>query len=669
MAREFSDADFIQEEVNAAPAQAAPSREFSDDAFLPSYADGRAPTNPINRSPVSAEDRAKLSLGNMPGKLKFLKERFEDAQPDKDGNILVKQNGLWHAVDPKGLGNVDPWQLTKKIVGSTVPSYTRDLAKKVGLEIPTMAEDGSVRDLMAAGSELKKDAADLYDVAVVGTAAGIGAAKGMAAAGPGGAIVGAGVGGMGGEAMKTSLGRLYGTYDASPEEQVSDIGWEGLFNMAGEGVALGAKPGWNMVKKAFKKYGDKTTNYGKELLSTFWSDMTGGGETGRWAFRRAMDDSDRVVPKARQIWGELGDTVAPSEGIPLIQKRQEGIIRRYASQADDALKRNYRESFKGIIEDVPEDFAGEIGDIIRAAQQDLVEQGIAKPLIANDPVEAYRAGMTGQGKWLGIKLADDGKILTSAQREVMQELVDLTNKYNQKFGLKSLKGKEAAAKLIEFRRQLRETYDDLITDDLADSTVDAMATAFKSKIDTGVTQRFANKGLGERFVAANKAYAEKVDAVKVLKKAVNAKNPSQAIDDLVKRLTSKAGSNRGLKDEVRALADLIPGEGEALMQDLLDWEAAKSMQSIVTKTFQGGTGTSMLRTASTLAGQGNSRNIGRQIEYGTKLKGFLQSMGPDQIDALLANDRAIETLVRTTVSAQAGESQAIEDMLRQAGVK
>jgi hypothetical protein len=156
--------------------------------------------------------------------------------------------------------------------------------------------------------------------------------------------------------------------------------------------------------------------------------------------------------------------------------------------------------------------------------------------------------------------------------------------------------------------------------------------------------------------------------VKLLKRAVNSSDP-QAMDSLVKRLASKAGSNRGLKEEVGALASLMPGKGEQMMQDLLDWEAAKAMQSIVTKSFQGGTGMSVVRAGATVTGQANPRNIARQIDYGTKLKGFVGSMGPKQLDALLSNDKALSELLRTTVVAADSEDQNIEQLLRDAGVK
>jgi hypothetical protein len=615
---DMSQYELVEEAPSAAPAGSQPATAApleGDFEMLPSYADGISPERPINKSPISTEDRAKLQTGNLPGKLSYLKKRFEDARADKHGNILVKQGGLWHAADPTGLGDGDAWERTKELV---------------------------------------KDAADLYDVALVGGASALGAAGG-AAAGPAGMAVGAGAGGAAGEAARTSLGRLYGTYEATPEEQVKDVAWEGLLNMGGQTVAMGAKPAATGVLKAFKNIGEKGTNYTKELLSTFWGDMT-GEQNARWAFRRAMDNADAVVPKARQVWGELGNKVAPGEGIDVIGKKQVGILTQYAEGADDALAAEWRKNMSDFTARVPQNFQVDVGSVIQEAQSDLVKQGLARPQMGSN------------GKWLGIRITEDKKILTEAQRNVLNEFVTLTNRYAQKHGGAPLKGKEGAMKLAELRKNMRQTYDDLITDDLQGSTVANLVGGFKARLDTSVGQRFADAGMADSFIKMNQAYASKADAVKMLKRAVNSSNP-QSMDELVKRLASKAGSNRGLKEEVQALADLMPGKGEQMMHDLLDWEAAKAMQHIVTKSFQGGSGTSLVRTLATPVQQANPRMLARQIEYGNKLRGFVGGMGSKQLDALLMNERALEEVLRTTAVAADSEDQNIEQLLMEAGVK
>jgi hypothetical protein len=106
-----------------------------------------------------------------------------------------------------------------------------------------------------------------------------------------------------------------------------------------------------------------------------------------------------------------------------------------------------------------------------------------------------------------------------------------------------------------------------------------------------------------------------------------------------------------------------------MMHDLLDWEAAKAMQHIVTKSFQGGSGTSLVRTLATPVQQANPRMLARQIEYGNKLRGFVGGMGSKQLDALLMNERALEEVLRTTAVAADSEDQNIEQLLMEAGVK
>jgi hypothetical protein len=181
---------------------------------LPDYTNGLDPSSPINKSPVSEEDRAILTTGNGKGKVNYLRKKFEDVTEDEHGDLLVKDKGLWHRVDPNQLGDVDPWEATKKIAGTLLknnpvtflanlhPATAESIKEKLK-DVPSYTLD----DVKEQVSEARKDVADLYDVALVGGAAAAGAAVGTATATPGlGSIAGAAAGGMAGEAYRTSLG-------------------------------------------------------------------------------------------------------------------------------------------------------------------------------------------------------------------------------------------------------------------------------------------------------------------------------------------------------------------------------------------------------------------------------------------------------------------------------
>ena len=179
---------------------------------LQSYADGQSPLTPINRSPLDLSDRVKLSLGNKVGKLNYLKQRFDGAEIDKHGNFLINDGGSWYRADPDFLGDGDAWQRTKEIIA---------------------------------------DMADLSDIGVVtagqigGAAAGATVASPTIAGVPAAAIAGGALGAAAGGALKSRLGRLVGTYSASPEEEIKDAALEGVLGLGGEVVGLGAKVGMN----------------------------------------------------------------------------------------------------------------------------------------------------------------------------------------------------------------------------------------------------------------------------------------------------------------------------------------------------------------------------------------------------------------------------------------
>ncbi|MCK5016130.1 MAG: hypothetical protein KAS32_03580, partial [Candidatus Peribacteraceae bacterium] len=72
--------------------------------------------NPVNISPLTVADRAKVKgLGNERGSVKFLRNKFEQVFPHEEKGLLVKNAGVWHQVDPTGLGGGNPWEMAKEL--------------------------------------------------------------------------------------------------------------------------------------------------------------------------------------------------------------------------------------------------------------------------------------------------------------------------------------------------------------------------------------------------------------------------------------------------------------------------------------------------------------------------------------------------------------------------
>jgi hypothetical protein len=160
-----------------------------------------SPDTAVQTSPVGFGDRIRLALGNAKGQIDYLKANYQDAQL-KDGDLYVKDKGVWHTVDPSGLGDGNGWDIAKEFAG---------------------------------------DIADLTKDAIVGTGQVLGAAAGTAAEPGVGTVVGAGLGASVASAGTAALGRILGTYNSDGPGMVKDVALDGLLGMAGEGVALGAQ--------------------------------------------------------------------------------------------------------------------------------------------------------------------------------------------------------------------------------------------------------------------------------------------------------------------------------------------------------------------------------------------------------------------------------------------
>jgi hypothetical protein len=651
----------------ASSASTAGAELKGDFEVLPSYVSGQSEYSPINRSPLSVEERAILSTGNTSGKLKYLKNKFEDAKIDRGGDFLVKDKGLWHVVDPKGLGDVDAWDLTKKIVGSAAKEVVPGLgiaAKMFGKKLPEVTSE-DIPALKQAGKELASDAADLYDVGVVGGSGAIGAALGGYLGGGAGAAAGAGIGGSVGEAMRTSLGRLYGTYDATPEQQAKDVAWEGMLNMGGEMLALGAKPTYEVLKKSLGRVSDWTTNFTKENLSAVWGKLT---ESGRWSMRRALDGPDNVIKHAEKAIDEIGSTVSPLEGVGVLQRNQNKTLETLADGSSDALGNQYRSELSGIIKNTPDDFKGNVSNMVNGTLNELASNGYGKwvaPSSGGNPKFVLLSDADIASK-MGVPEEQLPKIIGPRTREALNTVVDTLNKY-QSAG--TLSGKSGAKKLMDLKRAVNESLDNLF-DDSVPKDVQRVVAQVKNSFEQKMLEPFEEAGIKDAYLEMNKNYSASKDVVDLLKKATDPSNIGGK-DAFVKQLVSKSGANRSLKDEIKVLADLMGPQGHKAVQDILDMEAAKGFLDFVPKNFSGSSATNASQWAGLALGPvspANPRAIAKQIQYGSKFIDMLQQLGPKSVEALMRNDNLINGAIRTSLQASDSEDKNVEALLQKAGI-
>lgn len=213
--------------VAANPSPIADLSEFG--APLRAGVNGLTSDTPMQESPVSIADRFKLSFGNQKGAVNYLKEKFQDAKVNGNGDLVVKQNGIWKAVDPDG------WGTANTIAGK--------------------------------GEEFLKDFVDLSDDASSIIATGAGASVGGA---PGAVLAGAGA-----SYANSSLGRWLGTYDASDGEQIADAALDSLMVAGGYAILPAGKIAAKMASGSAKNL-LKATGLQKVISNPTLDDMATG---------------------------------------------------------------------------------------------------------------------------------------------------------------------------------------------------------------------------------------------------------------------------------------------------------------------------------------------------------------------------------------------------------
>lgn len=664
------------------PQQAAPAPSLMEVGVdeleeMPSYANGLSPDSPLNTSPLDILDRFKLSAGNKVGKLQYLKAKYQDATMDKAGRFLVQKDDSWYRVDPDGLGSGDAWEMSKEL--------GKDIADRVFTGVQGVAMAGRSGPATAAIAALANaGASDGIDMLLesmpeddVGIKKAL-AAMGITAATPmivqgirqikanPMALKNLGKGGLAfgaTEAVRTSLGRAFGTYEATPGEQLQDIGFETLLGMGGQIIGLGTKPSYAMLKEAAAKVSDTMGTAGKDVLSSL---MSVSLKEPKWAMRRALD-SPGTLDRAKEAVRAIPRGSDPSEALDFIQGKQNDILRTFAKDASEGLQKEYRSNLNELLQATPETFSADVGKIASNAQVELANAGYGKIVpISGGKSQFKMLDETEIANMIGAPADQLPKIIGPKTQQALQEVTGILNRYAK---LGTLSGKQGAQKTIELKRAIRESFDDIIGPDTP-ASIKQVVLGVKNNLDEGIGQTFADHGVADPFVKMNNAFAEKRDAVTMLTSAVNSRNP-QEVDNVVKRLASKSGQYKSLKDEAKALASIAGPNGQAAMQTILDWEASKSFLSFAPKSLEGSSVGLVGRGLGLVTQQSNPRMVAQEIRaarYGAKGLDFIKGLGPKQLDAFLANDQAVGAWASSIASGISNEQQDTEALLQQAGI-
>jgi hypothetical protein len=271
------------------------------------------PDNPVERSPVGLMDRLKLSMGNAKGQLAYLKNNYQDAQLRENGDLIVKDKGAWYTVDPRGLGDGTGWDIAKELVGDVL--------------------------------DLGKDA-----VTTAGQVAG--SAVGVAGGAPG-MVAGAAAGGGLASGATIALGRILGTYDATPQEMARDVALDTLLSAGGEAVALGAKAAIVPAAKKALAGLNKAAPEVKSMVTSLYATSTGASES----------NIARLIERPEPVNAEL-DSLIKGAGAKADSQNLLRLSREKAIKAAEPLLQDAQKSLSA-------EWRSRVGDIVRTTPDEL----------------------------------------------------------------------------------------------------------------------------------------------------------------------------------------------------------------------------------------------------------------------------------------------------------
>lgn len=653
--------------------------------------------NPVNISPVSLSDRSAVkSYGNTKGAMSYLKNKFEEVEYNPDLGLVVKDKGVWHSVDPSGLGGGSAWDKTK---------------------------------------ELAKDIFDNQDIAITGmaTAAGVAGATALAvAAAPvaapvaGGALLatqalGAGIGAGGAAYFRTMFGKALGTYDATPEETLKDVAMETVLGMGGQAVAPGVKMSADNLIKAGKYIGGKAVGGVQDMLSSVYGAITGVGQPAMQALYAAPN---RMVGTTNSLIAKAGSG-ATYEGIQDIAKQENiGILNNMMQSASKKLPQKYGQYLNELFDEAGEKgFQANMGEIVENVAGRIEKQGLGQFVPKSSPSGAkIRARMVQEGVELPPQARNfsngnvefrpfssdeatsltinsggeqTGYALSKQEMRVVKPIVEEIMSIGKQ-GV--IKGRGGAKALTAVQRKVNDLKALAYTgDNKTNIPLQRLVESVTNGFEDGVAQSFEKAGLGAQYAQKSALYSEYGNAVQAARQLLTDKS-GKGTEQLLNRVIGTSGRNLSAKGQVQKVVELLGEEGQQQYEKILLNDAGAKFSAWfprfgMTKAFgplgvpaAAAAATTKLGLSSTLTGgmvtQISPRVVANQtkalsqagavgakaLPYATKAMDFVKSLTPQAMKDLLQDDTAMRSFMSSTISAFQNEDEDTKKLLQGAGV-
>lgn len=525
-------------------------------------------------SPLSMTDRMKMSFGNEKGNVDFLKQRFADAKPILDDkgkptkDLAVRDGNTWFRVNPKNGDIPDPWERTKEYLKDAA-TYAPE-ALGVGVAAAT--------DIATSGASIPESAA-----IAGGTAA----------------------------AVRTSLGRIVGTYQATPAEQAWDIGFESILNAAGAKVIAGVKPTakfvagkLDAVAEAFKDTVEPYVPTAAKSAAAGVADFVSG--TPKAVFKKIMatysvgersfDTMMENTPRTKAAMHELdslssGDTAAYHD---LGTNKQLSNIQNIADKTRVGLSQIYGQMRNKLLADVPSDFSVNLDDAVYAATFKAMQNGvgvlqaggrelegqaaidyIAKSGLKNTGFRMYSqdelAKRIGQGADIDKGI---GYLATDKEAHgIMSEFYDNLSKF---VGGQNRTGVEGARSLLDFKKVAADLSNKMASTETARSTpqVKGLIDEAKVAVDSAVHSAFKVQDLGQEFLNLNSTYSTLSDKFQPLlnaKRLADNSGSTKPYMSLLNEFLARPGKNPAATFAIDDAIKAADAHGlKALSQNLLE---------------------------------------------------------------------------------------------------
>lgn len=672
--QQMPQAQAVPMQQQVAPQPSSGSRIMSQDEFsalfgdskpLPSYANGLTEKTPINISPVSLEDRARLSVGNTAGKIKFLNENYGPTRQLANGDLIVqdKNNGLWSRVDAKGLGDGDAWEMTKELVKDAAdwsPAVVKAIAQ-TGVAVAT----APIIAAAGAGSGGALLAPSL-------------AAEASIQAATGAALAGA----------ETSLGRLLGTYDADPEQQMRDIAIESLLNFGGTYVAAGLKPAISAVASGLKN-GAKTIAASKPLQA-FVSYTSGATDD---EMRLLMQNPEAIAQRIA-VAGKGG--VSGDMALDALKQDSIKLVKQTAAMAPEILDNVGESAKRDILSNLPENFSAN-GKDIYAAGADI----LAKANFGNIDEKGFLKLFT---KEEAAQLAERGIVSPMAFSGGSVDLVkDVVKDMHYLNNFSNMQGKAGASVLLDLKSKLFSSLRELQqTAAAAGSTNTAAVFAqVHSALDGAIQQSFDLKkpiissitgGLENNLYRVfNESYStasKQLSPFSTALKAASASGSDVPFENLLATIAAKGGAKVAKKGQIDLGLQLIEKHGGIGGKDAIrnldgvfeNAVAAKFMPYVSKGTSNrffgaasgGAFGAGGLPAAGAVAGihaLSSPRLQLQAIKAAQSARQFMGQLAPKQMKLLANTPEAASQLVNSIIQTplmQQGLKQTLIEQGRQA---